>query len=201
MNGEVKTEWKWPARNGPCDAENATGLNIDASTASRNGVVITDSSSNFSSSHDVISDGAEMVNGIQNGGMAANSPPTSACTDDVDYVPTEVYAVSSQLASHKKALPKLSCDIPPCIPTDLPTIKEHSPYHMTPPSSPMLTAVRDAVSSLNRMEDFEIIEEIGEGFYAKVYKVTDTVGYVTMNYSRVIRTLTIHLFIASILYM
>ena len=177
MSDEVKTE-----RNGPCDAEKSTGLNTDALVTSRNGAMITDSSSNISNNHDVIIDGAEMVHGMQNGGMAANSPPTSACIDDVDYIPNGVDAVSSQQASHKKALPKLSCEMPP-ISTDLPAIREHSPYHMTPPSSPMLTAVRNAVSSLNRMEDFEIIEEIGEGFYAKVYKVNGICEHVIMNYS------------------
>ena len=40
-----------------------------------------------------------------------------------------------------------------------------------PPSSPLLVAMRTAVDSLNQYEDFEILEEIGAGFFAKVFKV------------------------------
>lgn len=44
--------------------------------------------------------------------------------------------------------------------------------HMVfPPSSPMLVAIRTAVDSLNQYEDFEILEEIGAGFFAQVFKV------------------------------
>ena len=39
------------------------------------------------------------------------------------------------------------------------------------PSSPLLTAVREAVDSINQYEDFEILEKIGAGFFADVYKV------------------------------
>ena len=57
------------------------------------------------------------------------------------------------------------------------------PLHMTPsaseddlgihncPSSPLLVAMRDAVDSLNKYEDFKILEKIGAGFFAEVYKV------------------------------
>ena len=173
MNGESKSEWMWPIRNGPCDAEKAMEVSVSASKATRNEAVTIDSnSSSNSSSHDFI-DGGNMVNGMHNGDMAAldSNSKLRSTYSDADFVIKDLtdgrYAATSKLAIHKKALPKLSCE-----PNDacLPAIKENN--YMTPPSSPMLTALRDAVSSLNRMEDFEIIEEIGEGFYAKVYKVT-----------------------------
>ena len=46
--------------------------------------------------------------------------------------------------------------------------------HLTfqPPSSPLLVAMRTAVDSLNQYEDFEILEEIGAGFFAQVFKVS-----------------------------
>lgn len=40
------------------------------------------------------------------------------------------------------------------------------------PSSPLLVAMRDAVDSLNKYEDFKILEKIGAGFFAEVYKVS-----------------------------
>ena len=43
-----------------------------------------------------------------------------------------------------------------------------------PPSSPMLTAMREAVDSITKYEDFEIVEKIGAGFYADVFKVRYT---------------------------
>lgn len=43
-----------------------------------------------------------------------------------------------------------------------------------PPSSPMLTAMREAVDSITKYEDFEIVEKIGAGFYADVFKVVNT---------------------------
>lgn len=39
------------------------------------------------------------------------------------------------------------------------------------PSSPLLVAVRNAVDSLSQYNDFEILEQIGSGFYAEVFKV------------------------------
>ena len=39
------------------------------------------------------------------------------------------------------------------------------------PSSPLLVAVRNAVDSLSQYNDFEILENIGSGFYAEVFKV------------------------------
>ena len=39
------------------------------------------------------------------------------------------------------------------------------------PSSPLLVAVRDAVDSLSQYSDFEIMEKIGAGFFAEVFKV------------------------------
>ncbi|KAL5487189.1 hypothetical protein EMCRGX_G019763 [Ephydatia muelleri] len=39
------------------------------------------------------------------------------------------------------------------------------------PSSPMLTAMREAVDSITQYEDFEVVEKIGAGFYADVFKV------------------------------
>ena len=44
--------------------------------------------------------------------------------------------------------------------------------HHNCPSSPLLVAMRDAVDSLNKYEDFKIIEKIGAGFFADVYKVS-----------------------------
>lgn len=46
---------------------------------------------------------------------------------------------------------------------------EHTTFQ--PPSSPLLVAMRTAVDSLNQYEDFEILEEIGAGFFAQVFKV------------------------------
>lgn len=39
------------------------------------------------------------------------------------------------------------------------------------PSSPLLVAVRTAVDSLSQYNDFDILEKIGSGFYAEVFKV------------------------------
>ena len=39
------------------------------------------------------------------------------------------------------------------------------------PSSPLLVAVRTAVDSLSQYNDFDIMEKIGSGFYAEVFKV------------------------------
>lgn len=44
-------------------------------------------------------------------------------------------------------------------------------HHYHTPSSPLLTAMREAVDSINQYEDFEILEEIGAGFFADVFKV------------------------------
>ena len=166
MNGDAKSEWVWPIRNGPHDAEMTAEFSV--------GVI----DNNVSSSHDSV-DYGNTVNGMQNGdinGLDFNSKlmSTRSDTDNVIKDLTDGrYAATSKLAIHKKALPNLSCEIQPNsgVITDLPVIKETTSNYMTPPSSPMLTALRDAVSSLNRFEDFEIIEKIGEGFYAKVYKV------------------------------
>lgn len=46
---------------------------------------------------------------------------------------------------------------------------DHAPFQT--PSSPLLVAMRTAVDSLNQYEDFEILEEIGAGFFAQVFKV------------------------------
>ena len=43
------------------------------------------------------------------------------------------------------------------------------------PNSPLLTAMREAVDSINQYEDFEILEKIGAGFFAEVFKVCVTV--------------------------
>lgn len=48
---------------------------------------------------------------------------------------------------------------------------DSEPVMFHPPSSPLLVAMRTAVDSLNQYEDFEILEEIGAGFFAKVFKV------------------------------
>ena len=37
--------------------------------------------------------------------------------------------------------------------------------------SPLLSALRDAVSSVHNLEDYEIVEKIGAGFFAEVFKV------------------------------
>lgn len=47
---------------------------------------------------------------------------------------------------------------------------EHVTFH--PPSSPLLVAMRTAVDSLNQYEDFVILEQIGAGFFAEVFKVS-----------------------------
>jgi len=172
----------WPVRNGPSDAEKTAESGVGASKALHNEAVILEN-------HEAVilddNDAVEMdnmVNGIQNGDMAAvdSNFKLASTYSDVECVIKDLpvgrngkYVVSSKLETHKKALPKLSCEKGPddSIEASLPMIKELSPNYMTPPSSPMITALRDAVSSLNRMEDFEIIESIGEGFYAKVYKV------------------------------
>ena len=44
-------------------------------------------------------------------------------------------------------------------------------WRQNTPSSPLLTAVREAVDSINQYEDFEILEKIGAGFFAEVFKV------------------------------
>lgn len=38
--------------------------------------------------------------------------------------------------------------------------------------SPLLSALRDAVSSVHNLEDYEIVEKIGAGFFAEVFKVS-----------------------------
>ena len=61
----------------------------------------------------------------------------------------------------------------------------NSPYRATPPhsrkqqgpirfspSSPLLTALREAVDSVSQYEDFVILEKIGAGFFAEVFKVS-----------------------------
>lgn len=45
------------------------------------------------------------------------------------------------------------------------------------PSSPLLSALRQAVDSLSNMEDFEQLECIGAGFFAEVFKVNYTTIY------------------------
>ena len=49
--------------------------------------------------------------------------------------------------------------------------EEHD-YAMNLPSSPLLVAVKSAVDSLNQYEDFDILEQIGVGFFAEVFKVS-----------------------------
>lgn len=170
MNGDVKSEWIWPVRDGPTDAEKATEFSVGASKASHNESVTTENG--IDNGHDD-TDMGNMVNGMRNGDMAAldsNSKLTSTYSD-IECVIGDLPTVNSKLLTKHKPLPRLSCEKDPShFVDDLKTIKEH--HTMTPPSSPMLMALRDAVSSLSRMEDFEIIEEIGEGFYAKVYKVS-----------------------------
>lgn len=190
MNSTAQSEW---VRNGPSDAEKMSmESSVGASKASHNEAVILDSnnvavilnSNNVAvilDSNNVVGTG-NLVSGMPNGDMAAvdsNSKLASTYSDfkcvieDLPDGRNGKYAVSNKLEIHKKALPKLSCEKNPgdFIESNLPVINEMSPNHKTSPSSPMIMALRDAVSSLNRMEDFEIIENIGEGFYAKVYKV------------------------------
>lgn len=57
---------------------------------------------------------------------------------------------------------------PPCV---SPSVSEEDLRMHNCPSSPLLVAMRDAVDSLNKYEDFKIIEKIGAGFFADVYKV------------------------------
>lgn len=53
-------------------------------------------------------------------------------------------------------------------------LTEEEIRHHTP-SSPLLTAVREAVDSINQYDDFEILEKIGAGFFADVFKVCSCV--------------------------
>ena len=168
MMCEAKSEWVWPAaRNGRSDAENAAEFSVGASKASHNEVVIIDGDS-----HDVV-DMANTVNGMQNGDMAAldsNSMLSSSRLETEDVLEDllhKSYSTDSKFSKYKR-LPKLSCETQLSEAADLQPIKESS---TAPPLSPLCAALKDAVSSVNRMEDFEIIDEIGEGFYAKVYKV------------------------------
>ena len=39
------------------------------------------------------------------------------------------------------------------------------------PKSPLLSAMREAVDSLSQYQDFEVLEKIGAGFFAEVFKV------------------------------
>ena len=50
-------------------------------------------------------------------------------------------------------------------------VESVSPVHR--PSSPLLNALREAVDSVSNMDDFDIIEKIGSGFFAEVLKVWD----------------------------
>lgn len=172
MNGEHQSEWVWPNRNGPSDAEKAAELSENASKASHGEAVIVNGSTDDN-------DIGNVVSGMQNGGMAAldsDSKLTSTYADVeciIEDLSSGKHTISNKLSIHKKALPKLNCEPPPSkFPeVNLSPIIEASYNDIKPPSSPLLTALRDAVSSVHRMDDFEIIQEIGEGFYAKVYKV------------------------------
>ena len=171
-----KSEWVWPARNGRSDAEKAAEFSVGASKASTNEAMIIDGDS-----RDVIDMGST-VNGMQNGDMAALDSNTTLSstrleTEEVfEDMLRESYPFGNKFSKYKR-LPKLSCETQPSE-ADLQPIKETS---TAPPLSPMCVALRDAVSSVNRIEDFEIIEEIGEGFYAKVYKVNIKYGSVYVN--------------------
>lgn len=63
------------------------------------------------------------------------------------------------------------CDVARASPVH--ELAEEEWRHNTP-SSPLLTAMREAVDSINQYEDFEILEKIGAGFYAEVFKVRTT---------------------------
>ena len=57
-----------------------------------------------------------------------------------------------------------------------PTLKKDMEDSFSSPNSnvrmsPLLSALRDAVSSVHNLEDYEIVEKIGAGFFAEVYKV------------------------------
>ena len=50
-------------------------------------------------------------------------------------------------------------------------------WRLQTPNSPLLTAMREAVDSINQYEDFEILEKIGAGFFAEVFKVCVTISF------------------------
>lgn len=60
-----------------------------------------------------------------------------------------------------------------------PHAKHYKLHGSASPTSPLLIAMRSAVDSLNKYEDFKILEMIGVGFFAEVFKVSLLVAGLT----------------------
>ena len=93
------------------------------------------------------------------------SEPSSAHTSilELSESPKRVSQIKNNERRYSDAHGRLSATPPPGL------AEEEFAYKC--PSSPLLVAVRTAVDSLSQYNDFDILEKIGSGFYAEVYKV------------------------------